>query len=205
MFKLVANKAVIDALQTAVERYKRMKDPGGSTYVRWGRTSCPPSSELVYEGYAGGGSHAHSGAGANYICLPKDPQWAPDTTPSFKGYVHGAEYQTHGTFLDGIKDHEVPCAVCKTNSSNVLMVPARQECHEGWVREYHGFLMAERETHVSSKEYVCMDGEPAFIPGTHANFDGALFHFQEAVCGSLPCLPYIGGRELTCVVCTLGA
>jgi len=156
----------------------------------------------VYDGHAGGGNHAHTGAGTNYLCLPKDPQWAANTTPSYKGYVMGAEYQTHGSFLDGIKDHEVPCAVCKTNSTNVLMVPARQECHEGWSREYHGFLMAGREVHVSSKEFVCMDGEPEFIPGTLHNLDGALFYFQETVCGSLPCLPYIGGRVLTCVVCT---
>jgi len=102
-----------------------MKDPGGSTYVRWGRTSCPSTSELVYEGYAGGGSYGHTGTGTNYLCLPKDPQWAPDTTPAYKGFVHGAEYQTHDSFLDGLKDNDVPCAVCKTNSSNVLMIPAR--------------------------------------------------------------------------------
>jgi len=96
----------------------------------------------------------------------------------------------------------VPCVVCKTNSSNVLMVPARQECHKGWVKEYHGFLMAERDIHVSSKEFVCMGGEPEFIMGTQANVNGALFYFQEAVCGSLPCLPYIADRAITCVVCT---
>jgi len=132
----------------------------------------------VYEGYAGGGSHAHTRAGTNYLCLSKDPQWAPYTTPSFKGFVHGAEYQTHDSFLDGLKDHVVPSAICKTNSSNVLIIPARQECYEGWIREYHGFLMAERDTHQSGKESVCMDGDPEFITGTQPNENGVLFHFQ---------------------------
>ena len=103
-----AHKAVMDALQTALGRFKRTKKNGGSTYVRWGRTSCPSTSELVYDVYAGGGNHVHSWAGTNYLRLPKDPQQASDTTPSYKGYVHGAEYHTHGTFLGGIKDHEVP-------------------------------------------------------------------------------------------------
>ena len=86
-----------------------------------------------------------------------------------KGFVHGAEYQTHDSFLDDLKDHDVPCAVCKLNSSNVLMIPARQECYEGLMREYHGFLMSGREVHVTSKVFVCMDGEPEFIPGTQAD------------------------------------
>ena len=55
--------------------------------------------------------------------------------------------------------------------------------------------MAERETHPSRKGYVCMDGEEDVVHGTHANLDGALFHFQEAVYGSLPCLPSIGGTR----------
>ena len=55
--------------------------------------------------------------------------------------------------------------------------------------------MAERETHPSRKGYVCMDGEEDVVHGTHANLYGALFHFQEAVYGSLPCLPSIGGTR----------
>jgi hypothetical protein len=49
-----------------------------------------------------------------------------------------------------------------------------------------------------------MDGNPDNSSETHANKDGALFHFVEAICsGSLPCTPYIDGLELTWAVCTL--
>jgi len=88
---------VIEDLQTHLAYYGRVKDPGGSTYVHWGRTTCPETSDLVYDGYAGGGSHAESGTGTNFICLPKDPEWAPEQSPSLVGYVHGAEYETHGS------------------------------------------------------------------------------------------------------------
>jgi hypothetical protein len=65
--------------------------------------------------------------------------------------------------------------------------------------------MAERYDYYRTT-YTCMDGNPdnSSETGTHANKDGALFHFVEAICsGSLPCTPYIDGQELTCAVCTL--
>lgn len=41
-----------------------------------------------------------------------------------------------------------------------------------------------------------------YVHGSHGNKNGALLHLVEGQCGSLPCLPYVGGRELTCAVCT---
>ncbi|XP_052806403.1 uncharacterized protein LOC128235639 [Mya arenaria] len=200
------DRSVIEQLATTVDRLRRIKTHGGTTYIRWGRTTCPDvhGSDLVYNGFVGGSPHQYSGGGANYICLPTDPQWGPDTSPKYKGYVYGAEYQSHGTFWDDKKNHDVPCAVCRTPKTNVLMIPARQDCYDGWNREYHGYLMAERDSHASNKEFICVDDDPEVNVGTHADLDGALLHFQETVCGSLPCKPYIAGRELTCVVCTFG-
>ena len=48
---------------------------GGVVYTRWGRKSCPTGAQLLYEGIAGGGHYTHSGGGANYVCLPKVPQY----------------------------------------------------------------------------------------------------------------------------------
>ena len=192
----------IKNLQTLLERYSLMGAPSGSTYVRWGRKSCPTTSELVYDGYAGGGFWKHSGAGTNYLCLPKDPEWAYIQSPLHFSYVYGAEYETHGSTFDDVKEHDVPCAVCRTNSTNVLMIPAKMTCPTRWIREYYGFLMSEGYNHASSKEYVCMDRFPETLTGTYVNRNGALFYFQKAVCGSLPCDPYINLKELTCVVCT---
>jgi len=193
----------IKDLQTRLEHYSLTGATGGSTYVRWGHTSCPSRTELVYDGYAGGGFWEHSGAGTNYLCLPKNPEWSSKlvTPPREYGYVYGAEYQTHGSTMDAVKDHEIPCAVCRINSKSVVMIPAKWTCPSGWIREYYGYLVSERYNQVSSKEFVCMDENPQTVPGTYVNRDGALFYLQKARCGSLPCNPYIEGRVLICVVC----
>ena len=44
----------------------------GVTYTRWGSTSC--NSTLVYSGRVGGPHHTQGG-GANYLCLPDDPEY----------------------------------------------------------------------------------------------------------------------------------
>ena len=66
-----------------------------------------------------------------------------------------------------------------------------------------GYLMAERETHASQSTFECVDEHPEYVFGQSANTDGGTFQFQRPVCPNmgLPCPPYYGDRELTCVVC----
>ena len=55
-------------------------------------------------------------------------------------------------------------------------------------------------------EYICVDEFAEARPGgSSRNQDGALLHRVEGRCtpGNLPCLPYVNGYELTCVVCTI--
>ena len=49
----------------------------GVTYTRWGKTTCPsvPGTELVYAGRAGGSWVRAQGGGANYLCMPEDPEY----------------------------------------------------------------------------------------------------------------------------------
>ena len=85
----------------------------------------------------------------------------------------------------------------------MLMMPARNDCPSGWTEEYHGYLMTARDVHKHSTNFICVDGDPEYVPGTSANKDGALLYPVEGYCGtSLPCLPYVTHRELTCAVCT---
>ncbi|XP_078619156.1 uncharacterized protein LOC144886401 [Branchiostoma floridae x Branchiostoma japonicum] len=182
---------------------------GGSVYIRWGRTTCPNDTDtsLIYDGIAGGAHFTHSGGGANYVCLPKDPEWGvfTDGSQGTGAYMYGAEYQlSSNNPFQGVSlhNHDVPCAVCHvTSRGSKLMIPARLSCPSGWTREYKGYLMTAYRTQYRS-EFVCMDGEPETRPGGHLDSDGALFYPVEASCGSLPCPNYVQGRELTCVVCT---
>ena len=59
---------------------------------------------------------------------------------------------------------------------------------------YHG--------HKKPTDFICIDEDAEYVPGTKADKNGALLYPVETKCGSLPCKPYVAGRELTCAVCT---
>ncbi|XP_052227491.1 short-chain collagen C4-like [Dreissena polymorpha] len=205
---------------------------GGGTYVRWGRTSCPGNgTETVYRGrpkislngflsilsivllhssgYVAGSFYTHKGAAANFLCLPETPEWGyyNDNAINDTAYVYGAEYQLDGResdngFIGNVYQQDAPCAVCRTSRKSVLMVPAKLTCFSGWTMEYSGYLVAGSALHEAATEYICLDGKPEMVPGKGENHNGKLMYLTEARCGSLPCPPYVNGRELTCVVCS---
>ncbi|XP_041346870.1 uncharacterized protein LOC121366519, partial [Gigantopelta aegis] len=81
-------------------------------YTRWGRKSCNNNTgaQLLYEGIAGGSHYSHSGGGANYICLPKVPDYLSTANPPYESYLYGAEYQYVNNIFPSKHDHNVPCA-----------------------------------------------------------------------------------------------
>ena len=159
-------------------------------------------------GIIGGEHHDHYGGGSNYLCLPRIPKYDKyQNGHQSAGFVYGAEYevgQFNGKPFDrNLQDHDAPCAVCFVKSrGSMLMMPARNDCPSGWTEEYHGYLMTEYPFHKHSREFICVDGDPDYVPGSKQGRDGALLYPVEGKCGSLPCLPYVEGRELTCAVCT---
>ena len=176
---------------------------GGVVYTRWGNSACPDiaGTELVYTGRAGGSFFNHQGGGANYLCLPMDPEYNLPSRAGVGGInpVWGAEYEGP---VEGEHDHDVPCAVCHgTTRVAVLMIPAKTSCPTSWTEEYDGYLMS---THINNYRtmFVCVDRAQESIPGTAAGTNGALFYHTEADCTILPCPPYNNEQELNCVVCT---
>ena len=180
---------------------------GGVVYSRWGRTTCPNTTgtQLVYAGKAAGSHYSHGGGGAEYLCLPNDPDFLTyrNGAQSSRSYLHGAEYETSDFGpLSAFNNHNVPCAVCYASTrGTVLMIPGKIVCPSSWIREYYGYLMSEHYTHNRIK-YECMDQSPQSIPGSVGNINGALFYLVEATCTGIACPPYANGKELTCTVCT---
>ena len=154
---------------------------------------------MVYTGRAGGSHYTHAGA-ANYLCMPLKPEYTLPFRAGVQGYmyVYGTEYQYP---IQGTHDHNVPCAVCYTRRTQLLMIPAQTSCPRFWRMEYYGYLMSEYLGYHPSR-YECVDKEQESIPGTAANQDGALFYHVEGNCNGMPCPPYDPQKELTCVVCT---
>ena len=179
-------------------------------YTRWGRTSCPntPGTQLVYAGRAGGTLYNQEGGGANYLCMPPNPDYVlPYRSGSFnQAHVHGGEYENP---IRGTHNYNVPCAVCQTSRrENSMMIPAKAYCPSGWTREYYGYLMTEfkgwREKNWirGRTMFECVDKNPEAVPGSYRNENGVLFYHVEASCNGLPCPPYDPNKELNCVVCT---
>ena len=176
---------------------------GGVVYTRWGNSACPniTGTELVYTGRAGGSQHDGQGGGANYLCLPMDPEYNLPSRAGVQGNspVWGAEYEQP---VVGEQDHNVQCAVCHgTTRVAVLMIPAKTSCPTSWRKQYDGYIMADHIQHYR-RMFVCIDRAQESFPGTGASNDGALFYHAEADCTNLPCPPYNNDRELNCVVCT---
>jgi hypothetical protein len=159
-------------------------------------------------GYVGGSWYAHSGGAANYLCLPSDPIWAKyDDTLADGGFIYGGEFWNlnHNDDLFGKRIHDLDptCSVCRSTSRGTsLMIPGRTECYPGWHAEYSGYLMTGYYGMAAASEYICVDGDPDTLLNSQPSHDGVHLGFVEGRCGSLPCPPYVDGRELPCVVCT---
>ena len=178
---------------------------GGVVYTRWGKSTCPSvqGTQLVYSGSAAGSFYTHTGSGANYLCMPHDPEYTHQTRGGFQlhGLIYGTEYEAP---ISGTSNHDVPCAVCLASSrETMLMIPAKTSCPTSWTAEYTGYLMSAHYQHKRSM-YECVDQSMESLAGSFANTNGALFYHVEVDCGyGLPCPPYIEQNELSCVVCTL--
>lgn len=186
----------------------------GATYIRWGRTECPSNNSTVkvYDGFAGGDHYTHSGGPSELLCLPRDPTWGNyDDTHLEAAFVYGVEYepgtvdQSMKIFGKNIDQENVPCVVCQSiGRIATLRIPGRTDCFGGWTKEYQGYLMGGYYTHAKATDYTCVDSDPEVVPGSARNQNGHLLYFVEAHCheNSLPCPPYVDGREIPCVICT---
>ena len=182
---------------------------GGVVFIRWGRTTCPTTNdtELLYKGKVGGSSYDETGGGANYICLPNEPEFLSYTpgTSTIQSYIYGAEYETYqnGGPFTPLHNHNIPCVVCYVSTRvSYLMILAKISCPKTWTTEYQGYLMAGCSAHKHNAAYECFDKDPESIPGSIANDNDALICHVQTQCNGLLCPPYNQEKELACVVCT---
>ena len=202
---------VTESSGNSVHVHVELGKSGGAIYTRWGKSSCPhvEGTQIVYSGVTGGTYYNQRGSGANYLCMPKDPEYSPHLKyrPGANGHalVYGTEYELP---LQGSQDHDVPCAVCHVSTRpTVLMIPAKASCPPTWTREYYGYLMTSaKDINHYRTMFECVDKDQESLYDKRGDTHGAVFYHVEADCGysGLPChrLPYNNYKELNCVVCT---
>lgn len=160
-----------------------------------------------FSGYAAGKKYNSKGSGSETICLPANPTWLKykDGPQGPRGHIYGAEIDSddvNDVFEYSVLNQDLPCVVCSTQRRVALMTPGSSKCFDGWIMEYQGYLMTAYYNHPGPHNHVCVDSRPEFIPNGSGNDNQHTLYFTEVKCGSLPCPPYVEGRELACVVCS---
>jgi len=103
----------------------------GAIYIRWGKTSCPDESSLIYKGRVGGSHFDQRGGAANHLRLPDDPEYtAAAQTKGLLTDIHRTEYQGDSLFNNaGLHNHNVPNSVCQADRrSTLIMIPTKVRC-----------------------------------------------------------------------------
>ena len=193
---------------TGVKGEKGDAGSSGATYVRWGRTVCPPGAERIYTGLASSTGNTVGGGTDESLCLPNDPEYLSHDISNFAmGTLYHIEYAIHGdpSFpLANLHRENTPCAVCYVNKSTILTIPAKYTCPTGWTREYYGYLTAEHTVSGRRrKDTICVDvnavsgGGEGYTPSSCACFmDVKCYNKGHA------CPPYAERKPLTCAVCS---
>ena len=159
-------------------------------------------------GYSAGQHYTHTGGMSNTVCLHSKPNFQrfSDSVDTSQ-YIYGQEYQITGfnPFKNSaLNDRDAPCAVCEVETRGTrIMIPARNVCPDGWTLEYKGYLMSAHYGHKGRASAVCVDDNAEGLPRSEKDQNGNLWYTIQGSCGSLPCGPFVNGRELTCAVCTI--
>ncbi|XP_071845582.1 uncharacterized protein [Apostichopus japonicus] len=183
----------------------------GVIYTRWGETSCPSTSQLVYQGVMGSGNNYNQkGSGVDFLCLPLEPTFAdPPSHGTGGANIYGVEYEQTLPTSPNIHQSEAPCAVCLSpGKHSVVTIPGTNTClgSQEWTLEYQGYMMSSHYT-TNKSQFVCIDQNAEGIPRTNHNNNEPLLYNVDAKCsaggGGLPCPPYVDGYDILCAVCTL--
>ena len=91
----------------------------GVVFTRWGRSTCPTASKLVYSGFAAGSHNSHKGGGANVLCMRPIPTYGEFNAGNGDGaLLYGYEYNSGGlrsTAFTSLNYYEV-------SSENIITV-----------------------------------------------------------------------------------
>lgn len=189
----------------------------GSTYIRWGRLSCPQMSSLVYSGYISGPiSSRYSTSGTDLQCIPKDydhitgsPHDMNDQiTPNSTNTILATATFDHRENKD-LRNREIACALCLIHKSSQIMIPNGKHCPSDWIKEYDGWLMtssgSKRDKALSS--HICID-RVTTVRDVLSEFTPSLqlSRIQQGTCvvgSSLNnCRTFENLRHVPCVVCS---
>ena len=142
-------------------------------------------TQLLYSSCTPGSRYFQSDGGANYLCLPDNPE-------------HLVQLPIGS--MNGLHDHNAPCVICYASKRVLLlMILAKLNCTAYWTMEYQGYLMFDYHCHKQNSMFECVDKNAQAIPGGAKDSRCTLFYPVETKCIGLLCPPYNEKKELPCV------
>ena len=177
----------------------------GTTYIRWGRTTCPSGAVMLYNGRAAGSPNHNSGGTSDYLCLPSRPRYQT-TYKDIIARLDGVEYEGWPSSYPRAGHDNMPCVVCHVPTRSAMFVQqASYLCPSGWNREYYGYMMSNKWDHRRTST-ICVDASSQAVPGTGTSTNRLGLYLLSVLCphsySELACGPYVDGRILSCAVCT---
>eukprot|EP00045_Choanoeca_perplexa_P018407 m.290873 g.290873 ORF g.290873 m.290873 type:complete len:3950 (+) comp17810_c0_seq1:79-11928(+) len=178
----------------------------GSSYVRWGVTSCPSGQTRVHHGVVAGSYYTHSGGPTDPLCMITTPKYgiAGSTSDNSGSQIYPAELEfSRWPFLSSFHNYEMRCAVCAPPAANkhTFMLPGTTSCPSGYQENYDGYLVTSHRSH-KRLQAICMDQNPVKY-GSSGSVNGMLLYFVETMGGAdALSTDYIASREVTCVSCS---
>ena len=173
-----------------------------------------------------GPDYTATGGGANYLCLPDDPQYnlkkqtAIGVHTSMRAVWYQSTYSESNNIQGSVYANRAPCAVCEAEQRvTQVMIPAKTNCPSDWVLEYEGFIMSQAEHHSTNSDsflpdtdyfrgtYICVDENIEAHGSKITSHEGSPIYMVRAACSGRvalnSCPPYRSDRmAISCVVCS---
>lgn len=168
------------------------------TYEVIGSMHCNDKGPGTYSIYSGNTVGYQSNNGdIDFRCMPKsgnihyDSSKNTDYTGSPHTKVIFGEVVRYNTFLKDKNNRTAACALCQIDGREVIeMLPATNNCSEGWTREYKGYLMTGG---------LCVSMEMDWLDHRSSNF---FYIYHEVLSDEDVSTDYKHNLVLSCAVCS---
>lgn len=153
-----------------------------------------------------GSSSDANGNGANYQCLPTEPNYGTfnSTSNDVRASISVATLATNGSVLSsGLDGKIIQCALCQTISATSATMFIGNTCPVNWTKEYNGYLVSEEEvTGRTAKGYACLKETPDVLDNSSGRAGTSSVNLVELECDALSCGTSTSNEEVSCAVCS---
>jgi hypothetical protein len=171
---------------------------GGNVFIRWGNSTAPAGTDLLYWGYAFGPHYTFAAPGDLIVVNSSSPG---DSISAQGSLLYPAEMETVGTPLSAFipQDSKLKAAVCFSNSPTAT-IWGTDTPPVGWSALYTGYAMASHYTHGAPAGTYCVD-HLNFESVTFGNQNGPLLFPSKSWTSGYGVEAGLNSRLIKCVVC----